>query len=106
MLAHLVVHDANRVHLIAVGRIDRVRAQRNHCEVYAEDRCYQVRRTLASLEGRLDRARFLRINKSDIVRLDAVREIVPWSHGDYRVVMNDGTTLSWSRRFRAQAQQG
>jgi hypothetical protein len=25
-----------------------------------------------------------------------------WSHGDYRVVMRDGTELTWSRRYRAR----
>jgi two-component system, LytTR family, response regulator len=50
---------------------------------------------------RLDPAQFLRLNKSDLVRVDAIREIQPWSHGDYRMVLHDGTTLSWSRRFRA-----
>ena len=62
---------------------------------------FRVRRTLTSLAARLDPKLFLRINKSDIVRLDAVREIQPWSHGDYRVVLHDGTVLSWSRRYRA-----
>jgi len=38
---------------------------------------------------------------ANVVRLDAVKELHPWSHGDYRVVLKDGTTLTWSRRFRA-----
>jgi len=51
----------------------------------------------------LDPEKFLRINRSEIVRLDALKELRPWFHGDYRVVMGDGTTLMWSRRFRARA---
>ena len=50
----------------------------------------------------LDPAAFLRVNRSDIVRLDAIRELQPWSHGDYRVVLGDGSALLWSRRYRAQ----
>lgn len=53
---------------------------------------------------RLDPARFLQINRSEIVRLDALRELQPCSHGDYQVVMHDGTTLMWSRRYRARSE--
>jgi hypothetical protein len=28
-----------------------------------------------------------------------------WSHGDYHVVLRDGRRLTWSRRFRADAEQ-
>lgn len=102
-LPRLLVHDEQRAYLLPVERIDRIRAERNHCDVHAGGRSFRVRRTLTSLAARLDPTLFLRINKSDLVRLDAVREIQPWSHGDYRVLMHDGTTLSWSRRFRAAA---
>ena len=36
------------------------------------------------------------------MRLDAIRELQPWSHGDYRIVLADGKALFWSRRYRAQ----
>lgn len=104
MLPRLLVHDATRAYLLPVERIDHVRAERNYCDVRSGDRVFRVRRTLTALAARLDPKLFLRINKSDLVRLDAVREIQPWSHGDYRVVMLDGTTLSWSRRYRAAAE--
>jgi len=103
-LPRLLVHDGLRAHLLPVERIDRIRADRNHAEVHSGAQNFRVRRTLTSLATRLDPTFFLRISKSDIVRLDAVREIHPWSHGDYRVVMHDGATLSWSRRFRADAE--
>ena len=105
-LPRLLVRDDRRAYLLTMDRVDQIRADRNYCWVKSEGRKFRVRRTLASLERRLDPAHFLRINKSDIVRLDAMAEIHPWSHGDYRVVMRDGTTLSWSRRYRAAAADG
>jgi two-component system LytT family response regulator len=63
---------------------------------------FTLRGSISALAERLDPAKFLRINRSEIVRLDAVKELQPWFHGDYRVVMGDGTTLMWSRRYRAQ----
>jgi two-component system, LytTR family, response regulator len=44
------------------------------------------------------------LNRSEIVRLEAIREIQPWFHGDARVVLADGSVLTWSRRYRAKAE--
>ncbi len=102
-LPRLLVHDEQRAYLLPVERIDHIRAERNYCDVHSGGRTFRVRRTLSALAARLDPKTFLRINKSDVVRLDAIAEIQPWSHGDYRVVLHDGTSLSWSRRYRAAA---
>lgn len=99
----LLVEDSRRGFFLPTDRIDRVHAERNYVRLEAGGESYQLRGTLAALLGRLDPERFLRINRSDVVRLDAVKELHPWSHGDYRVVMRDGTELTWSRRYRKRA---
>jgi len=101
-LERILVHDERRGVFLPVDRIDRIEADRNYVRLHGEGGTYAVRAALAAVARRLDPRRFLRINKSEIVRIDAVREVHPWSHGDYRVVMRDGATLTWSRRYRAQ----
>lgn len=102
-LRRLMVEDGRRAMLLAVERVDWFEAAANYVRVHVGRETYQVRGTLAKLAERLDSAEFLRINRSEIVRLDVVREMHPWSHGDYHVVLVDGTTLTWSRRYRAAA---
>jgi len=102
-LPRLLVHDERRSYLLTMERVDQIRADRNQCWVRAEGRSFRLRRSLASIAGRLDPKQFARISKSDVVRLDAIREIHPWSHGDYRVTMRDGSTVNWSRRYRDSA---
>ena len=102
-LNRILVHHANKALLLPVERIDRVEADRNYVRLHSGATAFTLRGSLTSLAERLDPEKFLRINRSEIVRLDAVKELQPWFHGDYRVVMGDGTTLMWSRRFRAQS---
>jgi two-component system LytT family response regulator len=97
-----VERSPHRELLLPASEIRLVRAQRNYVQIFAGKACYMRRGTLAALEQRLDPEQFLRINRSEIVRLDAVREMQPWFHGDYRVILNDGETLAWSRRYRAR----
>ncbi|HLE85448.1 MAG TPA: LytTR family DNA-binding domain-containing protein, partial [Thermoanaerobaculia bacterium] len=66
---------------------------------------YRRRGPLAELAARLDPEQFLRINRSELVRLDAVAELQPWFHADYRVILKDGRQLTWSRRYRAKEKE-
>jgi len=101
-LHHLLVHDGERARFVAVAQIHRVSAERNYVRVHAGRETYVLRSTLDALERRLDPRLFLRVNRSDIVRLDAVTELHPWSHGDYHMLLADGTRVVWSRRYRAR----
>ena len=53
-----------------------------------------------NLEARLDPDRFWRIHRSTIVNVDRIRELQPLFHGDYIVVLHDGTELTLSRTYR------
>lgn len=104
-LKRLLVSTNGRAVFLAVDRIDRIEAERNYVVVHAGRDAYRLRATIGSIAARLDPAQFLRVNRSTLVRLDAVREMHEWSHGDYRVVMHDGVQLTWSRRYRAAAER-
>jgi two-component system, LytTR family, response regulator len=104
-LRRLLVSNNGRAVFLAVDRIDRIEAERNYVVIYAGRDAYRLRAAIGSIAARLDPAQFLRINRSTLVRLDAVREMHEWSHGDYRVVMQDGAELIWSRRYRASAER-
>jgi two-component system LytT family response regulator len=60
-----------------------------------------LRETMSALEERLG-TDFARVNRSAIVRLDEVKELHPTFHGDYTVVLRDGTRLPLSRSQRGQ----
>lgn len=100
-LQRVLVHDDRRALFIPVSTIDRVEAESNYVRVHVRGGSYRLRGTLGAFVERLDPAHFLRLSRSTLVRLDAVKELHPWSHGDYQVVLHDGTTLMWSRRYRA-----
>ena len=102
-LKRILVHDDRGAHLLPVDDVTLARAERNYVVLHTARGRFRVRGTVGALAERLDPATFLRVNRSDIVRLDAIRELQPWSHGDYRVVLRDGSALLWSRRYRARA---
>ncbi len=89
----LAVPAGARLHLLAVDRIECALAQSNYVELRADGQSYVLRETLGGLEARLDPARFLRIHRSRIVRLDAVRDVEPLEGGRYLLRLASGLRL-------------
>jgi two-component system LytT family response regulator len=102
-LVRILVRDDTKAFLLALERVDRIEADGNYVRLHSNGRSFAVRLGLGALAARLDPDKFLRISRSAIVRLDAIKELHPWFHGDYHVVMTDGARLTWTRRYRAAA---
>lgn len=100
----LLAREDGREVLLPVDQIDFVRAAANYLELHTAGGVFRRRMTLQELESRLDADRFLRISRSEIVRLAAIAEIEPLFHGDSRIRLKNGATLGWSRRYRAKAE--
>jgi two-component system, LytTR family, response regulator len=98
----LLVPDEQRAVFVNVSEIVRIEADRNNVLIFSRTGTFNMRSTLESLEARLDPQQFVRIHRSHIVNLDAVKEIHPWFHGDYKAKLHDGTELMWSRRYAAR----
>ena len=57
-------------------------------------RAQRVRHTLKRLESRLATHGFVRVHRSAIVNVDRIKELEPWFHGEYVVVLRNGTKLT------------
>lgn len=103
-LRRLLVRDDRGARLLAVDAIDLARAERNYVALHTAEGVYRIRGTIGALADRLEPDTFLRVNRSDVVRVDAIAEMQPWSHGDYRIVLRSGLALLWSRRYKAASE--
>ncbi len=99
----LLIPGDGRSFFVAVRDIVRLEADGNSVSVFAASGArHALRATLESLESRLDPAQFARVHRSHIVNIDAIAEIAPWFHGDYKLALRDGTEIAWSRRYAAK----
>ena len=53
-----------------------------------------------AMEAQLDPKKFLRIHRSTIVNVDRIMELHPLFSGEHTVVMEDGTKLTLSRKYK------
>ena len=101
-LDRLVVRRLNREFVLNTADIDRIEADGNYVVVHAAGQNYRLRESLDGLARRLGERRFARVHRAHLVNLDRVREIQPWDHGDYRILLKDGSFVNFSRRYRSR----
>jgi two-component system LytT family response regulator len=95
----LLVEENGRGVLIALNLIDWAEADRNYVNLHIEAHTYTVRGTIEGIENKLDSAQFMRINRSSLIRIDFIRELQKWTHGEYQIILQSGHILMWTRRY-------
>jgi two-component system LytT family response regulator len=96
----VVIKSAGRIMFLRTDEIDWIEAADNYVRLHVGMESHLLRETLGSLEGRLDASKFMRIHRSTVVNIDRMKELQPWFHGDYVVILEDGTRLNLSRTYR------
>jgi two-component system, LytTR family, response regulator len=95
----LIVKSSGRVFFVRTEEIDWVEASGNYVKIHAKNDAHLLRESMKNMEGKLDPKTFVRIHRSAIVNIDRIKELEPWFHGEYIVIMRDGTRLTASRVF-------
>lgn len=99
----LTVKADGRVVFVRPAEIIWVEAADNYVVMHlADGERLMLRETLSALEERLGTTSFARVNRSAVVHLDQVKELQPTFHGDYVVVLRNGTKLPLSRSLRGR----
>jgi two-component system LytT family response regulator len=99
-LERLVLKGGGRVTFVGVEDVDWIEASGVYVSLHVGPRAHLYRSSLAHLLQRLDPRRFVRVHRSVAVNTERIRELQPRSHGDYTVVLKNGTELVMSRGFR------
>ncbi|MBV9339906.1 MAG: LytTR family transcriptional regulator [Acidobacteria bacterium] len=68
-------------------------------------RTHEIRETLNALEHKLDPRQFLRIHRSTIVNVRAIKEMQPWFHGYHLLLLQNGRELRMSLYHNKVAQR-
>jgi two-component system LytT family response regulator len=100
VLQRLPVPEGDRILFLPVDSIVCLEASGNYVRVHVPGASYIRRETLAGIAQKLDPSKFARVHRSFIVNLDRVRELIPWFHRTYILVLETGQRVRVSRSFR------
>jgi two-component system, LytTR family, response regulator len=101
-LRRIAVRSEGRLHSYRVEDIHWFEGADNYVRLHTGRGVHGIRETLSELERRLDPERFVRIHRSAIVGIDAIREVESLFHGDFAVVLRTGERLAVGRTYRGR----
>jgi len=95
----LTVRTGNRLILVNVADISWIAADGDYVTLYAGNKQHLLRESTQRIAQQLDPARFVRIHRSTIIRLDQVAELRALNNRDALLRLLDGTPLRVSRTY-------
>jgi len=103
-IGRLSVKSAGQVSFLKISEIDWIEAADYYSCLHVGGKTHLLRRSLSELDQELDQGVFCRIHRSTIVKLDRVRGLKLNKNGEFDVLLDNGTRLRLSRRYRKQLQ--
>ena len=103
-MERLAIKSVGQVSFVRVSEIDWIEAADYYACLHVGPRTHLLRRSMSELEQELDPTVFCRIHRSTIVNLDRVQDLMLSEGGEYEVLLESGTRLRLSRRYRKPLQ--
>jgi len=100
----VVVKTRTATRLLMTREIDWVEAAGVYVTIHAGGEEFLYRANLGAVANRLDPFRFVRIHRSAIVNLQSIALLERRSHGEFEIMLKDGTHLMLSRNYRANVE--
>jgi two-component system LytT family response regulator len=103
-IERLAIKNAGQVLFQKISEIDWIEAADYYVCLHVGTKTHLLRRSLSDVDQQLQQAAFCRIHRSAIVNLERVRQLEISEDGGTDVVLNSGTRLRLSRRYRKDLQ--
>jgi len=97
----LLVRSSGKLVFLDIHEVIWIEASDNYVVFHTRTENHVVRMTISKLQNSLDPNVFVRIHRSTILNIEYVRELRAIAHGDYAVVLRDGTELIMTRSYRS-----
>ncbi|HWE84604.1 MAG TPA: LytTR family DNA-binding domain-containing protein [Terracidiphilus sp.] len=101
----LVIKSAGTTRFLRVADIDWIEAAGVYVNLHVAGKELLYRTALNELAERLDPKRFIRVHRSAIVNIESILQLEPLSHGEFDVVLKNGSRTRVSRTYRTLLEQ-
>ena len=97
--SRFTVQTGSRIQIVTAEDVEWIGAAGDYVELHVNGCSFLLRETMASLERRLDPAKFIRIHRSRIVRSKAILELRSIENREFTVKLSDGSEHRSSRTY-------
>jgi two-component system LytT family response regulator len=98
-LERLPIKTEQGTSFLPIEDLDWAEADGNYVQVHTGRNAARMRETIEGFCDRLPAERFIRIHRSIVVNVERIVRVEPWTHGEFVVVLRDGTKLKSGRAY-------
>ena len=97
----IIVKIGRKYSFIRTDEIKWIESEKGYLKIYVGNEHYLVTMSLKGIKKKLDSENFIRINRSNIINVSMIKEMIGSDNSkDYKVILKDKTVLKWGRRYR------
>lgn len=87
---------------VALGDVDWISSEDDYVRLHTSTTSHLLRSSIRAMEAKLDAQQFVRVHRSALVRISAIRQVQRNGEGRREVLLNDGTRIPAGRvNYRA-----
>jgi two-component system, LytTR family, response regulator len=101
----VVVKSHGLTKFVMAENIDWIEAKGVYVSLHAQGSEFLYRASLTEVCDRLDPSRFVRIHRSHLVNINSIEQLEKKSHGEFDVLLTDGSRLVLSRSYRTTVER-
>jgi two-component system LytT family response regulator len=95
-----LVNHSSKYFFVQADEINYISSEEKYVSLHTPSGTFLLRDTMNNMEEKLDPDKFARVHRSYIVNISCIKEIHPWSHGDYTIILNNDERINMSRRYK------
>ncbi|HSP88966.1 MAG TPA: LytTR family DNA-binding domain-containing protein, partial [Ignavibacteriaceae bacterium] len=95
-----IIKQSGKISFVPVDEIDYLEATGNYIKLSTSNGSYLMRETMNSIEKKLDPEKFIRIQRSFIIKTEKIKELKPYFNGEYIIVLKNGKEFKSSKTYK------
>lgn len=99
-LDRIIIRADGRISFLQTREIEWLEADDKYVHLHTGKGTRMVRQTLSAMEKQLDPRKFVRVHRSAMVNTDRIKELQPLFNGEHSLILEDGTRLTLSRKYK------
>jgi len=99
-IKRFLIQSQKKIHFLKADEVEWIEAAGNYVILHTQSGEDLVRETLTDLESKLNPQKFVRVNRSNIINVEYIKEIRPSFHGECTVVLKSDQSIVLSRNYR------
>lgn len=100
-IERFVIKSSGRIYFVSVEEIDWFEADGNYVILHIGNKTELIRDTIKNIESKLDQKKFVRVHRSSIIRINSIKELIPWFGNEYKIKLKNGNELLTGKKYKS-----